>query len=181
MPKGLKIFSILIIVLAVFAYSLSPILRDVYKNWDDSNQREWREKWLREEQARQDAATKRYAEPKSLSASMPGSKDRIDVKINYKAVAFNQVAFRLYIEPVDDSQFTNFIKDRIRGDTLLYLNLRDADGFRVEEIGFTYPTRVLNKEGGCIAMSFEETQQVELSVLDKVHAVDISSRASYDR
>jgi hypothetical protein len=181
MPKGLKIFSILIIVLAVFAYSLSPILRDVYKNWDDSNQREWREKWLREEQARQEAATKRYAEPKSLSASMPGSKGRIDVTISYKAVGFNQVAFRLNIEPVDDAQFTNFTKDRSRGDTLLYLNLRDADGFRVDEIGFTYPIRLQNKDGVCVAMGFEETHQVEFSVLDKVHAVDISSRASYDR
>jgi hypothetical protein len=181
MPKSLKIFSILIIVLAVFAYSMSPILRDVYKNWGDSNQREWREKWNREEQVRQDAATKRYAEPKSLTASMPGSKGPIDVSINYKAVDFNQVAFRLYIEPVDDAQFTNFIKDRIRGDTLLYLNLRDADGFRVDELGFTYPTRILNKEGVCIAMLFEETHQVEFSALDKVHAVDISSKASYDR
>ena len=180
MPKSLKIITVLICALAVFAYTMSPTLREVYKDWKESNDRKWTQKWYLEEKARQDEMTKRYATAKSLSTSMSGSKGLISVTIDYKAVGFNQVAFRLSIEPVDDSQFTNFTKDRIRGDTLLYLNLRDADGFRLDEIGFTYPTRVLNKEGICVGMEFEETHQVDFSVIDRIHAVDISSKASWD-
>lgn len=180
MPKSLKFFTILICVLAVFAYTMSPIFREVYKDWRESNDRKWTQKWNRDEQIRQGERTKRYATAKSLSTSISGSNGTMSVTIDYKAVGFNQVAFRLSRQPVDDSQFTNFTKDRIRGDTLFYLNLRDADGFRLDEIGFTHPTRVLSKEGVCVGMGFEETHQVDFSVIDRIHAVDISSRASWN-
>ncbi len=180
MSRSIKVLAVMIIALAIIAYAISPMLREFYNDWKESNDRKWTQKWYEEEDLRKTEATKRYATAKSLRASMSGSKGIISVTIDYKAVEFNQVAFRLTIEPVDDEQFKNFTKDRIRGETLLYLNLRDVDGFRLDEIGFTYPTRILNKEGVCVGMRFEETHQVEFAVLDKVHSVDISSRASYD-
>lgn len=180
MSRFFTFFTPLALLLAIAVFSATPVLRDLYTDWQESNDRKWRAEWEKGKKHREDKATEAYSKTRTFSNTQYGDGGQIDIRIQYKAVDFEEVAFIVSLSPIDDEMFEKFVEGRIRGETVIYLNLRDSDGFRLEEIGFSNPRRQRAKDADPNAMVFETTRQLEFSILDRVQSFDVSSRASYE-